>query len=136
MLDTPLLIFRGALLFIVLNITYLTYHVRIWESMILQRKDSSSGQEKLSLTISMSSNLFSISDADIILFMLFHRYSIGFRSGEIRWQINQFDIQCSCFSFTIFALCVAKLSRIKQILFTGLFLLTSYRNWQKSSFFV
>jgi len=31
--------------FIVLNITYLTYHVRIWESMILQRKDSSSGQE-------------------------------------------------------------------------------------------
>ena len=32
-------------LFIVLNITYLTYHVRIWESMILQRKDSSSGQE-------------------------------------------------------------------------------------------
>jgi uncharacterized repeat protein (TIGR01451 family) len=27
--------------FIVLNITYLTYHVRIWESMILQRKDSS-----------------------------------------------------------------------------------------------
>ena len=30
---------------IVLNITCLTYHVRIWESMILQRKDSSSGQE-------------------------------------------------------------------------------------------
>ena len=30
---------------IVFNITYLTYHVRIWESMISQRKDSSSGQE-------------------------------------------------------------------------------------------
>jgi len=30
---------------IVLNITYLTYHVRIWESMISQRKDSSPGQE-------------------------------------------------------------------------------------------
>ena len=30
---------------IVLNITYLAYHVRIWESMILQRKDSSSGKE-------------------------------------------------------------------------------------------
>jgi putative DNA primase/helicase len=31
--------------FIVFNITYLTYHVRIWESTILQRKGSSSGQE-------------------------------------------------------------------------------------------
>ena len=30
---------------IVLNITYLTYHVRIWESTILQRKDSPLGQE-------------------------------------------------------------------------------------------
>ena len=30
---------------IVPNITDLTYHVRIWESTFLQRKDSSSGQE-------------------------------------------------------------------------------------------
>ena len=30
---------------IVLNITDLTYHVRIWESTFLQRKDSPSGQE-------------------------------------------------------------------------------------------
>ena len=36
---------RPPFIIIVPNITDLTYHVRIWESTFLQRKDSSSGQE-------------------------------------------------------------------------------------------
>ena len=81
----------------------------------------------------MSSCLLSISDIEINLLILFHKYSIGFKSGEYGGRYINWMLSLRAFSITIFALCVGKLSRTKHIRFRGLLFLTVVRNWQKSS---